>query len=63
MNERSWYRFGAGTGTRLTPALARGRYHWVLALADYGLSTAEVYTAYDRLAGKRRLGAEEVPSA
>src|SRR6476660_3633228 len=32
---------GLGTGTRLTSALARGRFHWVLALADSGLSTAE----------------------
>ncbi len=41
---------GVGTGTRLTPALARGRFHWVFALADGGLSTAEVYAAYDRIA-------------
>jgi 4-diphosphocytidyl-2-C-methyl-D-erythritol kinase len=40
---------GLGTGTRLTAALARGRFHWVLALADSGLSTAEVYAAHDRL--------------
>lgn len=40
---------GIGTGTRLTPALARGRFHWVLALADSGLPTAEVYAALDRL--------------
>jgi 4-diphosphocytidyl-2-C-methyl-D-erythritol kinase len=40
---------GVGTGSSLTPALARGRFHWVLALADGGLSTAEVYAAFDRL--------------
>jgi 4-diphosphocytidyl-2-C-methyl-D-erythritol kinase len=42
---------GLGTGTRLTRALARGRFHWVLALADSGLSSAEVYAAFDSLTG------------
>ena len=41
---------GAGTGAELTPALGRGRFHWVLALADSGLSTADVYATNDRLA-------------
>lgn len=41
---------GLGTGTRLTPALARGRFHWVFAFAETGLSTAEVYAEHDRLA-------------
>ena len=40
---------GVGTGTSLTPALARGRFHWVFALADSGLSTAAVYGAFDRM--------------
>ncbi len=40
---------GVGTGTQLTPALARGRFPWVFALADEGLLTAEVYAEYDRL--------------
>jgi 4-diphosphocytidyl-2-C-methyl-D-erythritol kinase len=40
---------GLGTGTHLTPALARGRFAWVFALADSGLSTANVYAEYDRL--------------
>src|SRR5215213_8496319 len=40
---------GAGRGERITPALARGTYHWVLALSDEGLSTAAVYAEYDRL--------------
>lgn len=40
---------GVGTGTQLTQALARGTFHWVFALADRGLSTAEVYAEYDRL--------------
>jgi 4-diphosphocytidyl-2-C-methyl-D-erythritol kinase len=41
---------GLGTGTRLTPALARGRFHWVFAFADTGLSTVDVYAEHDRLA-------------
>jgi 4-diphosphocytidyl-2-C-methyl-D-erythritol kinase len=40
---------GVGTGTQLTSALARGHFHWVLALADAGLETAQVYAAHDRL--------------
>jgi 4-diphosphocytidyl-2-C-methyl-D-erythritol kinase len=40
---------GVGTGTQLTSALARGSFHWVLALADTGLETAQVYEAHDRL--------------
>lgn len=40
---------GTGRGERLTPALARGQFHWVLAYADQGLSTAAVYAECDRL--------------
>jgi 4-diphosphocytidyl-2-C-methyl-D-erythritol kinase len=44
---------GTGRGERLTPALARGLYHWVIALSDGGLSTPTVYAEIDRLrAGK-----------
>lgn len=39
---------GMGRGERLTPALARGHFHWVL-LADTGLSTPAVYREFDRL--------------
>jgi 4-diphosphocytidyl-2-C-methyl-D-erythritol kinase len=40
---------GRGRGERLTPALvSAARYHWVLAFADGGLSTPEVYGALDR---------------
>jgi 4-diphosphocytidyl-2-C-methyl-D-erythritol kinase len=42
---------GQGRGERLTPALASGEYHWVLAVADGALSTPEVYAAFDRLNG------------
>jgi 4-diphosphocytidyl-2-C-methyl-D-erythritol kinase len=40
---------GLGRGDRLTPALARGEFHWVFALADGGLSTPAVYAECDRL--------------
>jgi 4-diphosphocytidyl-2-C-methyl-D-erythritol kinase len=40
---------GSGRGERLIPALARGEYHWVIALADHGLSTPAVYGEVDRL--------------
>jgi 4-diphosphocytidyl-2-C-methyl-D-erythritol kinase len=40
---------GMGRGDRLTAALGRGSYHWVLALADGGLSTPAVYAEVDRL--------------
>jgi 4-diphosphocytidyl-2-C-methyl-D-erythritol kinase len=42
---------GQGRGEQLTPALASGEYHWVLAVADGALSTPEVYAAFDRLNG------------
>lgn len=40
---------GTGRGELLTPVLARGRFHWVVALADGGLATPEVYAQCDRL--------------
>lgn len=40
---------GRGRGDQLTPALARGTYHWVVAMAGTGLSTPAVYKECDRL--------------
>jgi 4-diphosphocytidyl-2-C-methyl-D-erythritol kinase len=40
---------GIGRGEQVTPALASGTFHWVLAFATGGLSTADVYAACDRL--------------
>lgn len=40
---------GSGRGEQLAPVLARGSYHWVLAVSDGGLSTPEVYAECDRL--------------
>lgn len=40
---------GTGRGERLTPVLAAGHWHWVLAIAEGGLSTAQVYAELDRI--------------
>jgi 4-diphosphocytidyl-2-C-methyl-D-erythritol kinase len=39
---------GTGRGDRLSPALAKGQFQWVLALAEFGLSTPAVYSELDR---------------
>ncbi|GAB3592786.1 4-(cytidine 5'-diphospho)-2-C-methyl-D-erythritol kinase [Angustibacter peucedani] len=51
---------GSGRGEQITPALARGQYHWVLALSDEGLSTPAVYAEYDRLTASRALAEPRV---
>ena len=48
---------GLGRGEQVTPALASGTYHWVLAFAAEQLSTPAVYAACDRL--RAREGAAE----
>lgn len=40
---------GGGRGEEVSPVLARGHYQWVFAIADHGLSTAEVYAEFDRM--------------
>lgn len=52
---------GAGRGEKVTPVLARGSYHWVVAVAHEGLSTAAVYAEFDRLTANRRLPEPAVP--
>ncbi len=39
---------GTGRGDRLSPALAKGQFHWVLVLPEEGMSTPEVYRELDR---------------
>ncbi len=39
---------GTGRGDQLSPALAKGQFQWVLALADFGLATPIVYEELDR---------------
>lgn len=38
---------GTGRGDQLSPALARGRFDWVLVLSDEGVSTPSVYRTLD----------------
>lgn len=40
---------GLGRGDRLSPALATGRFEWVIVLSNGGLSTPAVYRELDRL--------------
>ena len=40
---------GTGRGELVTPAMTRGSYNWVFALAQEGLSTPAVYREFDRL--------------
>jgi 4-diphosphocytidyl-2-C-methyl-D-erythritol kinase len=54
---------GVGRGDRLTPALARGGFHWVFALADGGLSTPAVYGELDRLRADQVLPEPRVADA
>ncbi|MBE3075716.1 MAG: 4-(cytidine 5'-diphospho)-2-C-methyl-D-erythritol kinase, partial [Actinobacteria bacterium] len=53
---------GSGRGDQLAPVLGRGRYDWVLAFSDVGLSTPEVYAECDRLRSNVRVP-EPAPSA
>jgi 4-diphosphocytidyl-2-C-methyl-D-erythritol kinase len=39
---------GTGRGDQLSPALAKGTFHWVLAIAEFGMSTPTVYEELDR---------------
>ena len=52
---------GSGRGDQLAPVLGKGRYSWVLALSDVGLSTPKVYAECDRLRSGRRVP-EPAPS-
>jgi 4-diphosphocytidyl-2-C-methyl-D-erythritol kinase len=60
---------GIGRGEQVTPVLTSGTFHWVLAFADGGLSTADVYAKCDRMrasqesrkAKERRVGTASVP--
>jgi 4-diphosphocytidyl-2-C-methyl-D-erythritol kinase len=40
---------GTGHGEVVSPVLSRGEWHWVLAVAETGLSTPSVYAELDRL--------------
>lgn len=51
---------GSGRGERVAPVLSRGRYHWVLAVSDEGLSTPSVFAECDRLRAER--GEIDIPA-
>ena len=61
---------GIGRGEQVTPVLTSGTFHWVLAFANGGLSTAEVYAKCDRMrasqesrkAKGRKVGTASVPN-
>jgi 4-diphosphocytidyl-2-C-methyl-D-erythritol kinase len=42
---------GTGHGEIVSPVLSRGEWHWVLAVAEEGLSTPSVYAEFDRQHG------------
>jgi 4-diphosphocytidyl-2-C-methyl-D-erythritol kinase len=48
---------GTGRGDQLSPALAKGRFDWVVVPSDAGLSTPEVYTHLDELRTRPDIGA------
>lgn len=50
---------GTGRGERISPVLATGTWHWVVAVADGGLSTPRVYGELDKL---RDAGKAPVPT-
>ncbi|MCW2779257.1 MAG: 4-diphosphocytidyl-2-C-methyl-D-erythritol kinase [Frankiales bacterium] len=53
---------GTGRGERLTPVLGQGEFSWVLALADGGLSTPDVYGELDRQRATGPVGVALDPS-
>jgi 4-diphosphocytidyl-2-C-methyl-D-erythritol kinase len=54
---------GSGRGEEVSPALVQGSYHWVLAVADDGLSTPAVYAEVDRLRAGSDVPEPKVPDA
>ncbi|QAY73399.1 4-(cytidine 5'-diphospho)-2-C-methyl-D-erythritol kinase [Agromyces protaetiae] len=54
---------GTGRGDRLSPALATGSFHWVLVVAEFGLSTPAVYRELDllRIEEAGRIGPATAP--
>lgn len=54
---------GRGRGHLLSPVLSRGTYHWTVGLRTRGLSTAEVYAAYDEVVGEAAPAEPEIDDA
>ncbi|MCL2781683.1 MAG: 4-(cytidine 5'-diphospho)-2-C-methyl-D-erythritol kinase [Actinomycetia bacterium] len=54
---------GTGRGEVLAPALCTGRFHWVFALADFGISAGDAYRELDRLRATGRPARACAPDA
>lgn len=54
---------GTGRGDRLSPALARARFDWVLVTDDAGLSTPAAYQRLDELRERSAPGVARTPAA
>jgi len=52
---------GSGRGEVVTPLMTRGEYWWVVVESERGLSTPEVYRAFDALHEGRDVGTPELP--
>ncbi|MFK4836214.1 4-(cytidine 5'-diphospho)-2-C-methyl-D-erythritol kinase [Microbacterium sp. ZW T2_14] len=53
---------GTGRGDQLNPALAKGRFDWVVVPSRAGLSTPEVYAHLDELRARPDIAAARVPA-
>lgn len=53
---------GSGRGQLITSVITTGEYHWVIALAEGGLSTPKVYSEFDRMQAVLRSGPPQVPT-
>lgn len=53
---------GIGRGDVLSPVMTRGSFHWVFAIFDEGLSTAQIYEKTDDMRGLEFDGEPEVPT-
>ncbi|MBO9577282.1 MAG: 4-(cytidine 5'-diphospho)-2-C-methyl-D-erythritol kinase [Microbacteriaceae bacterium] len=54
---------GVGRGDRLSPVLATGSFEWVIVVADFGLSTPDVYDELDRHRTRHKLDIAPPPVA
>lgn len=52
---------GTGRGENISPVLARGSYEWVLAYAEGGLPTPDVYAELDKVRGDEEVAEPAVP--
>jgi 4-diphosphocytidyl-2-C-methyl-D-erythritol kinase len=52
---------GTGRGENISPVLARGSYEWVLAYAEGGLPTPDVYAELDKIRGDDEVAEAAVP--